>query len=102
MAECPAAKEFVDEGNLCVASCPNASAMLFTGAKVTHLGLIPQGQAERMGRVVAMVDTMDEEDFGHCSNFGECTVACPKGISLDVIAQMNSDLLRAQITGRSV
>jgi succinate dehydrogenase / fumarate reductase iron-sulfur subunit len=86
----------------CVASCPNASAMLFTGAKVTHLGLIPQGQAERMGRVVAMVDTMDEEDFGHCSNFGECTVACPKGISLDVIAQMNSDLLRAQITGRSV
>ena len=86
----------------CVASCPNASAMLFTGAKVTHLGLIPQGQAERMDRVVAMVDTMDSEDFGHCSNFGECTVACPKGISLDVIAQMNSDLLRAQVTGRTV
>ncbi len=86
----------------CVASCPNASAMLFTGAKVTHLGLIPQGQAERVARVVDMVNQMDAEDFGHCSNFGECSVACPKGISLDVIAQMNSDLLKAQLKGRSV
>jgi len=76
--------------------------MLFTGAKVTHLGLIPQGQAERVSRVVDMVNQMDSEDFGHCSNFGECSVACPKGISLDVIAQMNGDLLRAQVQGRSV
>ena len=86
----------------CVASCPNASAMLFTGAKVTHLGLIPQGQAERVSRVVNMVTQMDAEDFGHCSNYGECSVACPKGISLDVIGQMNADLLRAQVQGRSV
>ena len=86
----------------CVASCPNASAMLFTGAKVTHLGLIPQGQAERVSRVVNMVSQMDAEDFGHCSNYGECSVACPKGISLDVIGQMNADLLRAQVQGRSV
>ena len=66
----------------CVASCPNASAMLFTGAKVTHLGLFPQGQVERQDRVLNMVTQMDSEDFGHCSNFGECTVACPKSISL--------------------
>ena len=86
----------------CVASCPNASAMLFTGAKVTHLGLIPQGQPERLERVAGMVTQMDEEDFGHCSNFGECSVACPKGIPLDVIAQMNRDLLVAQVQGRSI
>lgn len=86
----------------CVASCPNASAMLFTGAKVSHLGLVPQGQVERTKRVVGMVDQMDAEDFGHCTNFGECTVACPKGIPLDVISQMNADLLKAQLTGRSV
>jgi succinate dehydrogenase / fumarate reductase iron-sulfur subunit len=84
----------------CVASCPNAAAMLFTGAKVTHLGLLPQGQVERYQRVVNMVDQMDSEDFGHCSNFGECSVACPKGISLDVIAQMNGDLLKAQVLNR--
>lgn len=77
----------------CVASCPNASAMLFTGAKVTHLGMFPQGQPERYERVQKMVTAMDSEDFGHCTNFGECTLACPKGISLDVIAQMNRDLL---------
>jgi succinate dehydrogenase / fumarate reductase, iron-sulfur subunit len=80
----------------CVASCPNAAAMLFTGAKITHLGLLPQGQTERYERVVAMVDTMDAEDFGHCGNFGECTVACPKGIPLEVIGQMNGDLIKAQ------
>jgi succinate dehydrogenase / fumarate reductase, iron-sulfur subunit len=84
----------------CVASCPNAAAMLFTGAKVTHLGLLPQGQVERYQRVQGMVDQMDSEDFGHCSNFGECSVACPKGISLDVIAQMNADLMKAQIVNR--
>lgn len=81
----------------CVASCPNASAMLFTGAKVTHLALLPQGQAERYERVEKMVFQMDSEDFGHCSNFGECTLACPKGIPLEVIGQMNRDLLVAQV-----
>jgi succinate dehydrogenase / fumarate reductase iron-sulfur subunit len=84
----------------CVAICPNAAAMLFTGAKHTHLALMPQGQVERYERVQKMTDTMDAEGFGHCSNFGECTVACPKGISLDVIAQMNRDLLKAQFISR--
>ncbi len=81
----------------CVAACPNASAMLFTGAKVTHLGLLPQGQPERYQRVEKMVTQMDSEDFGHCSNFGACTVACPKGIPLEVIGQLNRDLLVAQV-----
>ena len=85
----------------CVASCPNAAAMLFTGAKVTHLGLFPQGQPERYERVELMVDQMDSEDFGHCTNFAECTVACPKGISLDVISQMNADLLVSQVKSRN-
>jgi succinate dehydrogenase / fumarate reductase iron-sulfur subunit len=80
----------------CVASCPNASAMLFSGAKLAHLSLLPQGQTERYERVDSMVTQMDAEDFGHCSNFGECTLACPKGISLDVISQMNRDLLVSQ------
>jgi succinate dehydrogenase / fumarate reductase iron-sulfur subunit len=84
----------------CVASCPNAAAMLFTGAKVTHLGLLPQGQPERFIRVDKMVAQMDAEDFGHCTNFGECTLACPKSISLDVIAQMNSDYVKAQFKSR--
>ena len=79
----------------CVAACPNASAMLFTGAKVTHLGLLPQGQPERYPRVQKMVKTMDDAGFGSCTNFGECATVCPKGISLDVIAQMNRDLLVA-------
>jgi succinate dehydrogenase / fumarate reductase iron-sulfur subunit len=83
----------------CVAACPNASAMLFTGAKVTHLALLPQGQPERYQRVEKMVHQMDSEDFGHCSNFGACTVACPKGIPLEVIGQMNRDLLVAQVKG---
>jgi succinate dehydrogenase / fumarate reductase, iron-sulfur subunit len=84
----------------CVASCPNAAAMLFTGAKITHLGMFPQGQPERYERVQKMVTQMDNEDFGHCSNFGECTLACPKGISLDVIGQMNRDLIWAQFKNR--
>tara|TARA_B100000575_G_C23119482_1_gene647628 strand:- start:206 stop:958 length:753 start_codon:yes stop_codon:yes gene_type:complete len=84
----------------CVASCPNAAAMLFTGAKVTHLGLLPQGQPERFLRVDKMVTQMDSEDFGHCTNFGECTLACPKSISLDVISQMNVDYLKAQFKSR--
>ena len=76
--------------------------MLFTGAKISHLGLLPQGQPERYRRAKKMVNQMDSEDFGHCSNFGECSVACPKGISLDVISQMNGDLLRAQVKGRTL
>ena len=81
----------------CVAACPNASAMLFVAAKVAHLGSLPQGQPERPDRVVRMVERMDEEGFGGCSNHGECTVACPKEISLDFIAQLNRDLLRATL-----
>ena len=82
----------------CVAACPNASAMLFTGAKVTHLAELPQGQAERLERVQAMVQTMDGEGFGGCTNIGECSAVCPKEIGLDVIAQLNRDQLRASIT----
>src|SRR5687768_5187543 len=79
----------------CVAACPNGSGMLFTAAKVTHLGLLPQGQPERYSRVVDMVDTHDDLGFGGCTNTGECTVACPKGIPLDTIAQLNRDYLKA-------
>ena len=82
----------------CVASCPNASASLFTAAKVSHLALLPQGQAERMDRVRKMVGQMDAEGFGSCTNHGECEKACPKGISIDFIAQMNRDLIKAMIT----
>jgi len=85
----------------CVASCPNASAMLFTGAKISHLGLLPQGQPERYRRVQAMTQTMDEAGFGYCSNHGECSAFCPKDISLDVIAMTNRDLMAAQVKGRS-
>jgi succinate dehydrogenase / fumarate reductase iron-sulfur subunit len=84
----------------CVAACPNAAAMLFTGAKITHLGSVPQGQTERYSRVVNMTTQMDEEGFGSCTNAGECSRVCPKGISLDVIAQMNRDLLVAQFKNR--
>jgi succinate dehydrogenase / fumarate reductase iron-sulfur subunit len=79
----------------CVAACPNASAMLFTAAKVTHLGLMPQGQPERNQRVVAMVEQMDAEGFGGCTNTGVCTTVCPKGIPLETIARMNGDILAA-------
>src|SRR6476659_1452698 len=82
----------------CVAACPNASAMLFTSAKVSHLGLLPQGQPERYSRVLDMVERMDIEGFGGCTNLGECQKACPKGISVDFIARMNRDFLRAAIT----
>jgi succinate dehydrogenase / fumarate reductase iron-sulfur subunit len=84
----------------CVAACPNASAMLFTAAKVTHLGLLPQGQPERGRRVLAMVHRMDLEEFGGCTNFGECHEACPKEIGLDTIARMNADYLRATLADR--
>lgn len=83
----------------CVASCPNAAAMLFTGAKVSHLGLLPHGQPERWDRVVAMVGAMDAEGFGHCTNAGECTEACPKEIPLEVIARLNRDALKAVARG---
>lgn len=79
----------------CVAACPNGSASLFAGAKITHLGVLPQGQAERRQRVLEMITQMDEEGFGGCTWHGECHEACPKAISLDVISRMNGDYLRA-------
>jgi succinate dehydrogenase / fumarate reductase iron-sulfur subunit len=79
----------------CVAACPNASAMLFLGAKVTHLGELPQGQPERDARVVNMLSVHDHEGFGGCTNIGECSLACPKEIPQDVISQLNGDLHRA-------
>ena len=81
----------------CVAACKNASAMLFVAAKVSHLGLLPQGQAERDRRVLAMVKTMDEAGFGNCSNQYKCSAACPKLISHDFIARMNGDYLAATV-----
>jgi succinate dehydrogenase / fumarate reductase iron-sulfur subunit len=81
----------------CVAACPNGSASLFTAAKISHLGLLPQGQPERHRRVLAMVAQMDKEGFGSCSWHGECEAACPKGISIDTIARMNRDWLAASI-----
>ena len=83
----------------CVAACPNASSMLFTAAKVTHLGLLPQGQPERNDRVVNMVAQQDREGFGGCTNIGECSHACPKGISMETISRLNHDLLGALRAG---
>jgi len=80
----------------CVAQCPNASAMLFTAAKVAHLASVPQGQPERYARVGQMVDRMEEEGFGSCTNIGECAAVCPKGITLDVIGLLNRDSRRAK------
>jgi succinate dehydrogenase / fumarate reductase iron-sulfur subunit len=82
----------------CVATCKNASAMLFVSAKVSQLALLPQGQPERHIRVKKMVEIMDEEGFGNCTNTGACEVECPKGISLENIARMNRDYLVANIT----
>jgi succinate dehydrogenase / fumarate reductase iron-sulfur subunit len=79
----------------CVAACPNASAMLFTSAKVGHLGLLSQGQPERYDRVRSMVNTMVEEGFGNCTNHGSCQNACPKEIKVDFIAMLNGDFLKA-------
>ena len=79
----------------CVAACPNASAMLFTAAKTSHLNLLPQGQPERIRRTVGMIARMDQEGFGTCTNHGACEKACPKEISIDFIARLNGDLLRA-------
>ena len=83
----------------CVAACPNGAANLFTAAKISHLNRLPQGQAERYKRVEAMVETMDEY-FGSCTNHGECEAACPKEISIDVIALMNKDYRRAKLKNR--
>jgi succinate dehydrogenase / fumarate reductase iron-sulfur subunit len=83
----------------CVAACPNGAAQLFTSAKLAHLNLLPQGQAERAGRTLAMVEVM-EEHFGSCTNYGECEAACPKGISIDFIAMMNRDYRRALVHDR--
>ena len=102
----PIPKRYADEAfdaatcigcGACVAACPNASAMLFTGAKVSHLGLLPQGETERWDRVLGMVETHDEEGFGNCTNHGACENACPKGISVDYIARLNRDMVKATL-----
>lgn len=85
----------------CVAACPNGAANLFTGAKLAHLNLLPQGQSERLKRTEAMVETMDDY-FGSCTNHGECEAACPKEISIDVIALMNSDFFDAKVRNRKL
>jgi succinate dehydrogenase / fumarate reductase iron-sulfur subunit len=85
----------------CVAACPNSAGQLFTAAKVSHLNLLPQGQAERYQRTLAMVDAM-EQFFGSCTNHGECQEACPKEISIDFIAYLNRDYVKAQIKNRKL
>ena len=105
----PIAKQDADESmdaaacigcGACVAACPNGSASLFTGAKITHLGLLPQGQPERYRRALKMVAQMDLESFGSCTLYGECQEACPKNISIDVISRMNRDFLVAAVKER--
>jgi succinate dehydrogenase / fumarate reductase, iron-sulfur subunit len=83
----------------CVAACPNSPAMLFTAAKVVHLNSLPQGQTERYDRAVLMVDQMDAEGFGGCTNIGECEAVCPKEIPLDFIGMLNRDLIRGTLAG---
>jgi succinate dehydrogenase / fumarate reductase iron-sulfur subunit len=83
----------------CVATCKNASAMLFVSAKVSQYALLPQGQVEATDRVMNMVSQMDEEGFGNCTNTGACEVECPKGISLENIARMNREYLSANVKG---
>jgi succinate dehydrogenase / fumarate reductase iron-sulfur subunit len=84
----------------CVAACPNASAALFTGAKIAHLAALPQGQPERGARVIGMSEQAREEGFGHCTTIGECAAACPAGIQLEVISRMNRDFLKATLSRR--
>jgi succinate dehydrogenase / fumarate reductase iron-sulfur subunit len=83
----------------CVAQCPNGAAQLFVAAKVSHLGLLPQGQPERWTRTVQMVAAMEQEAFGSCTNYGECEAVCPKEISIEFIARLNRDFLRAKLRG---
>lgn len=85
----------------CVAACPNASAMLFVSAKVSHLALLPQGDPERKTRVVNMIEQMDKEGFGSCTNIGACEAECPKGISIENIARLNREYLGAVLDGGS-
>jgi succinate dehydrogenase / fumarate reductase iron-sulfur subunit len=85
----------------CVAACPNASAMLFVAAKASHLGLLPQGQPERSRRALAMVERMDTEGFGGCSNHAECEAACPKEIGVHFISRLNRDFFRASLFSRA-
>ena len=84
----------------CVAACPNASASLFTSAKVSHLALLPQGQPEREDRVLKMVEAMDHEGFGNCTMHRECEAVCPKSISVNFIARMNREYVRSLLKGR--
>jgi succinate dehydrogenase / fumarate reductase iron-sulfur subunit len=84
----------------CVAACPNAAAALFVGAKISHLGHLPQGQVERDRRALSMVQQMNREGFANCTNIGECEAACPKEIKLEVIARTNRDYIKASITER--
>jgi succinate dehydrogenase / fumarate reductase iron-sulfur subunit len=79
----------------CVAACPNGSAALFLGAKITHLGLLPQGQPERDSRALAMINQHDVEGFGGCTQIGECTAVCPKGIGMEVISRYHREVLSA-------
>ena len=83
----------------CVATCKNSSAMLFVGAKVSQYALLPQGQVEATDRVLNMVAQMDAEGFGNCTNTGACEVECPKGISLENIARMNTEFMKASLKG---
>jgi len=104
----PVPKEYADEAFLaaqcigcgaCAATCKNSSAMLFVGAKIAHLGLLPQGQPERFQRAVNMVHQMDKEGFGNCTSERECEAVCPKGISVTNIARMNRDYAWARLRG---